>query len=101
MSAAACLGAPSDQRVRVDVFLRLESLELLKQVCHAPLGENRLNLGGGDGLAALVVEALEFADLGGFDGALHLLDSALATEPMTALKLNRAKFPHRDSLVGL
>ena len=101
MGPAAWLRAPSDQRVRVDVSLHLESLELLIQVCHVPLSENRSNLGCGDGLAALVVEALEFTDLGGFDVALHLLDSALATEPMSALKFNCAKFPLRDSLVGL
>ena len=86
--ATALLGTPSQQKIRVELLLLLEALQLGVKVVHVALDENDSHAFRRDCRPAFVVKALQFVDFGFFDCSLELLDCAFAAETMRALEFN-------------
>ena len=86
--AAALLGTPSHQKIRVDLLLLLEALQLGMKVVHVALDEDKSHPLRRNCLPAFVVKALKFVDFSFFDISLELFNCAFAAEAVRALEFN-------------
>ena len=94
MLAAVYFRAPSDQKITIYLFLLLEALKFGEELLLIPLRQYGLDAAERNGLAALVVEAVELVETGHLDRALELLYCALAAEAMLACKLHGGQISH-------